>query len=54
MRQEKKIGILGGTFNPIHNGHLMIAENACKEFQLDEIWLMPAAIPPHKRNIHIH
>ena len=53
MRQEKKIGILGGTFNPIHNGHLMIAENACKEFQLDEIWLMPAAIPPHKRNIHI-
>lgn len=53
MRQEKKIGILGGTFNPIHNGHLMIAENACKEFQLDEVWLMPAAIPPHKRNIHI-
>ena len=53
MSQAKKIGILGGTFNPIHNGHLMIAENACKEFHLNEIWLMPAAIPPHKRNIHI-
>lgn len=53
MSKSAKIGILGGTFNPIHNGHLMIAENAFKEFHLDEIWLMPAAIPPHKRNIHI-
>lgn len=53
MAASKKIGILGGTFNPIHNGHLMIAENAYRDFYLDEVWLMPAAIPPHKRKLHI-
>lgn len=44
----KKIGILGGTFNPIHNGHLNIADAARKHFDLDEIWFLPAGIPPHK------
>lgn len=51
--QKKKIGILGGTFNPIHIGHLIIAENAYDEFDLDEVWIMPAFIPPHKRNDYI-
>ncbi len=48
-----KIGILGGTFNPIHLGHMIIAENAYDEFGLDEVWFMPAYIPPHKRGEHI-
>lgn len=45
-----KIGIMGGTFDPIHNGHLMLGEYAYKEFQLDQIWFMPNGNPPHKCN----
>lgn len=50
---NRKIGILGGTFNPIHMGHLIIAENAYDECHLDEVWLMPAHIPPHKQGQYI-
>ena len=46
--QNKKIGILGGSFDPIHNGHLAIAESAYKDFILDEIWLIPAGHSPNK------
>ena len=45
----KKIGILGGTFNPIHYGHLIFAENACDQYTLDEFWFLPNAQPPHKQ-----
>ncbi|MBY0759096.1 MULTISPECIES: nicotinate-nucleotide adenylyltransferase [Sellimonas] len=44
-----KTGIMGGTFNPIHNGHLMLAGHVMEEFGLDEIWFMPNGNPPHKR-----
>ncbi|MDF2486784.1 MAG: hypothetical protein K0R46_2952 [Herbinix sp.] len=44
----KKIGIMGGTFNPIHNGHLFLAENAYEQIGLDEILFMPSKNPPHK------
>ena len=44
----KKIGILGGTFNPIHNGHLALATAAAKQYDLEEVWLMPSKLPPHK------
>jgi nicotinate-nucleotide adenylyltransferase len=44
----KRVGILGGTFDPIHNGHLKLAENAYAQFPLDEILFMPAPNPPHK------
>lgn len=43
-----KIGILGGTFNPIHNAHLRIAEEARDNFGLDRVMFIPAATPPHK------
>ena len=43
-----KIGVLGGTFNPIHNGHIEMAIQALKLADLDEVWVMPAGIPPHK------
>lgn len=45
-----KIGIMGGTFDPIHNGHLMLGEYAKDLFSLDEIWFMPNGNPPHKIN----
>lgn len=44
-----KIGILGGTFNPIHLGHLRSAEEVREAFTLDRIYLVPAAQPPHKK-----
>ena len=42
----KPIGILGGTFNPVHFGHLRIAEELRDALDLDEVWLMPANMPP--------
>jgi len=49
----RKIGIMGGTFNPVHNGHIKMAEAAYQQFHLDEIWFMPTKHPPHKENIII-
>lgn len=45
---NQKIGIFGGTFNPIHYGHLIIAENACNQFQLDQVIFLPTGHSPHK------
>lgn len=43
-----KLGIMGGTFNPIHFGHLFLAENAYEQIGLDQILFMPSKNPPHK------
>jgi nicotinate-nucleotide adenylyltransferase len=43
-----RLGILGGTFDPIHFGHLRIAEEICEEMELEKVLLIPGALPPHK------
>lgn len=44
----KKVGILGGTFDPPHLGHLVIAEEVYHALSLDEVWFIPSQEPPHK------
>jgi nicotinate-nucleotide adenylyltransferase len=43
-----RLGLFGGTFNPIHCGHLRAAEEVCEALSLDRLWFIPAAQPPHK------
>jgi nicotinate-nucleotide adenylyltransferase len=45
-----RLGTLGGTFDPIHIGHLILAEEAWHQLRLDQVLLAPAADPPHKRD----
>ena len=49
----KRAAIYGGTFDPVHNGHLKVARGVQKLFGLDEVILMPAYVPPHKRGAGI-
>lgn len=44
-----RIGLLGGTFDPVHLGHLIIAEHAADQLALDQVLFIPARTPPHKR-----
>jgi len=46
--RNKKVGIMGGTFDPIHTGHLILAEAAYETFDLDYVLVMPNGNPPHK------
>ncbi len=48
MKTGKKVGIIGGTFNPIHMGHLILAEHAWSEYELDEILFVPTGISHFK------
>lgn len=48
-----KIGLYGGTFDPVHIAHLIIADIACEELHLDRLVFMPCASPPHKNNAQL-
>lgn len=45
---KRRVGIFGGTFDPVHQGHLLLAEQCREQAQLDQVWFVPAARPPHK------
>lgn len=53
IKTKKITGILGGTFDPIHCGHLMIAEQVKINFGLDEVFFIPSGDPPHKNEANI-
>jgi nicotinate-nucleotide adenylyltransferase len=50
---QKKIGLLGGTFDPVHYGHLQLAKSALEECNLDKVVFIPSAQPPHKKGASI-
>ena len=47
--RKKRIGLFGGTFDPVHTGHLTIARQAAQEACLNQVIFIPAADPPHKK-----
>ena len=49
----RRVGIYGGTFDPVHNGHLEVARRVLELFELDEVIFVPACVPPHKRNARL-
>jgi nicotinate-nucleotide adenylyltransferase len=48
-----RLGIFGGSFNPVHYGHLLLAESCREACRLDQVWLIPALVPPHKQSAEI-
>lgn len=44
-----RLGIFGGTFDPVHYAHLLLAESCREQLKLDQVWFLPAAVPPHKQ-----
>src|SRR5256714_10617002 len=53
LMQERRAAIYGGTFDPVHNGHVKVARRVQKLFGLDEMIFVPACVPPHKRRAGI-
>jgi nicotinate-nucleotide adenylyltransferase len=51
--RQNRVGILGGTFNPIHNGHISMAKISLYEFSLGEVIFIPTGLPPHKKDEYI-
>jgi nicotinate-nucleotide adenylyltransferase len=45
-----RLGIFGGSFDPVHYGHLLLAECCREQCRLDAVWFLPAAVPPHKQD----
>ena len=51
-KTNRKIGIMGGTFDPIHIGHLILGEAAYEQFGLDEVWFLPAGTGRDGQRMH--
>jgi nicotinate-nucleotide adenylyltransferase len=51
--ETMRIGVFGGTFDPVHVGHLVLAEQCREQCRLDEVWFVPARLPPHKAEAEI-
>jgi nicotinate-nucleotide adenylyltransferase len=49
----RRVAIYGGTFDPVHNGHIEVARRVLQLFELDEVIFVPACVPPHKRNVNL-
>jgi nicotinate-nucleotide adenylyltransferase len=50
---KRRIAVFGGTFDPVHLGHLIMAEQCREQAKLDEVWFVPAARPPHKQRYDV-
>lgn len=48
-----RLGIFGGTFDPVHFGHLILAEQCREQCRLDQVWFLPSGSPPHKEDLGI-
>lgn len=46
--KSMRLGLYGGSFDPVHTGHLAVAERARESFNLSQVWFLPASVPPHK------
>ncbi len=44
----QRLGLYGGSFDPVHTGHLAVADRAREAFDLSQVWFLPASVPPHK------
>jgi nicotinate-nucleotide adenylyltransferase len=45
-----RLGLFGGSFDPVHYGHLLLAECCREQCELDQVWFLPAGVPPHKQD----
>ncbi|MEE9238004.1 MAG: nicotinate (nicotinamide) nucleotide adenylyltransferase, partial [Thermodesulfobacteriota bacterium] len=52
-RKQNRVGLFGGTFDPIHYGHLRAAEEIRQILSLNKIYFIPSAVPPHKKDSNI-
>jgi nicotinate-nucleotide adenylyltransferase len=52
VSNPQRLGLFGGTFDPVHNGHLAVAGRVHEAFSLDSLWFIPAPLPPHKKGHH--